>query len=385
LRLPVSTDALANTLASIAQDSGVLIGFETKLDVGSRGKGSKFGRPLRGKTVGQALDAVIALYPGYEWRSVNGVIHVRPQQAFTDFNHFLNQAIGPLELTDALPLHATFEVHRVFVPDCIINHPIYTDEREAFLEREEPAMRQPVTLSFKGGRVLDLLDTVIKAHGSLYWNVTYQVPPERLHDATPSYEYAIFAFAPYPQVGGWWRMCAGRHEDRIDQTADAVMPPPTLKSAGKFSAQRLSRPPTLDGREWMAANVQTTSEPGRVAVLTQAFTLTAADCGDHGGDFERCQILLQRGRAAAVRIDAGFSGWVFVTPDSRYIVTEPLYVLDVREWKQYALFDALQIPNYTKIEAISRDGSRLFVSRRDCPMDCKGEVTVEYYELTLPR
>jgi hypothetical protein len=206
-----------------------------------------------------------------------------------------------------------------------------------------------------------------------------------LHDATPSYEYAIFAFAPYPQVGGWWRMCAGRHEDRIDQTADAVMPPPTLKSAGKFSAQRLSRPPTLDGREWMAANVQTTSEPGRVAVLTQAFTLTAADCGDHGGDFERCQILLQRGRAAAVRIDAGFSGWVFVTPDSRYIVTEPLYVLDVREWKQYALFDALQIPNYTKIEAISRDGSRLFVSRRDCPMDCKGEVTVEYYELTLPR
>jgi hypothetical protein len=385
MRLPASTDALAETLASIARDSGVLIGFETMLDVGSRTRGTKFGRSLRGKTVGEALDLLMVVHKGYEWRSVNGVIHVRPQSAFADFNHFLNQAIGPLELTDALPLHATFEAHRVFIPDCVVNHPIYTDQRDAFLETEEPAMRQPVTLSFNGGTVLDLLDAVIKAHGSLYWNVTYQVPPERLHDATPSYEYAVFAFAPYPQIGGWWRMCAGRHEDRLDQTADAVLPPPMLKSAGKFSARRLSRAPAIDGREWIAANVQTTSEPGKIAVPTQAFSLALTDCGDHGGDFERCQLSFQRGRAAPVRIDAGFTGWVFLTPDGHYIITEPLYVLDVVEWKQYALFEALQIPNYTHIEAISRDGTRLFISRRDCAMDCKGEVNVEYYELTLPR
>jgi hypothetical protein len=62
--------------------------------------------------------------------------------------------------------------------------------------------------------LITLLDAVITAHGSLYWNVTYHVPPERLLDATPSYEYAVFAFAPYPQVGGWWRMCVGRHEER---------------------------------------------------------------------------------------------------------------------------------------------------------------------------
>jgi hypothetical protein len=140
------------------------------------------------------------------------VIHVRPQAAFNDPNHFLNEMAAPLELIDALPLHATFEVHRVFIPDCVINHPIYTDQRDKILERELPAMRQPLTLSFAGGRVIDLLDAIIKAHGSLYWNVTYQVPPERLHDATPRYEFAIFAFTAYPQVGGWWRMCAGRHD-----------------------------------------------------------------------------------------------------------------------------------------------------------------------------
>jgi hypothetical protein len=385
MRLPANPDALAESLASIARASGVLIGFETVLNVGPRTRGTRFGRSLQGKTVGEALDALIAVHRGYAWRSVNGVIHVRPQQAFDDFNHFLNQAVGPVELTDALPLHATFEVHRIFVPDCVVNHPIYTEEREAFLEKEDPAMRQTVTLSFAGGTVLNLLDAVIKAHGSLYWSVTYDVPPERLRDATPSYEYAVFAFTPYPLVGGWWRMCAGRHDDGIAQPSDAVLPPPMLKSAGKFTAVRLSRPPLIDGREWFAANVQTTSAPAKLPVPLQAFSLTVADCGDHGGDFERCQLFFQRGGGAPMRIDAGFTGWVFVTPDGRYVVSEPLYVLDVREWKQYALSEALQITNYTKIEAISRDGSRLFISRRDCVMDCKGESGVEYYELTLPR
>jgi hypothetical protein len=39
--------------------------------------------------------------------------------------------------------------------------------------------------------------------------------------------------------------------------------------------------------------------------------------------------------------------------------------------------------NYTKIEAIARDGKRLFISRRDCAIDCK-DVRVEYYVLTWP-
>jgi hypothetical protein len=72
-----------------------------------------------------------------------------------------------------------------------------------------------------------------------------------------------------------------------------------------------------------------------------------------------------------------------VTPDARYVITEPLQVLDVREWKQYSLFEALGIRNYTNIEAISRDGKRLLISRRDCAIECR-DLRLEYYELTLP-
>lgn len=168
------------------------------------------------------------------------------------------------------------------------------------------------------------------------------------------------------------------------QTRDDTQPPPILKSAGEFSARPLSRLPPIDGRDWIAAEVDTTVSPGRVPLKTQAFALALTDCGDHGGDFVRCQLLFRRQPGASVRIDAGYTGWVFVTPDSRYIITEPLYALDVRAWKQYALFEALQIPNYTTIEAISRDGTRLLISRRDCAMDCTDR-RIEYYELTLPR
>ena len=169
----------------------------------------------------------------------------------------------------------------------------------------------------------------------------------------------------------------------VAQNPDVIKSPPIVNSAGRFSARRLSQPPAIDGREWRAAEVQTTSSPGKVPVPTSAFSLSLTDCGDHGGDFERCRLWFQRGRGAPVRIEDDVTGWVFVTPDGRYVITEPLNVLDVREWKYYPLSDVLQIENYTNIEAISRDGRRVFISRRDCAIDCKA-VRVEYWELALP-
>jgi hypothetical protein len=167
------------------------------------------------------------------------------------------------------------------------------------------------------------------------------------------------------------------------QIRDITQPPPIVRSAGQFSARPLTQPPVIDGRVWTAAKVQPTYSPGTVPLRTETFSLTLRDCGDHDGDFTRCQLLFHRGRGAPVRIDAGFTGWVFVTPDARYIFTEPLYALDVRNWRQYALFEALKIHNYTTIEAISRDGKRLLISRRDCAMDCR-QPREEYYELTMP-
>jgi hypothetical protein len=167
------------------------------------------------------------------------------------------------------------------------------------------------------------------------------------------------------------------------QIHDTIQPPPIVHSAGQFSARPLTRPPVVNGRAWAVADVQLTQSAGTVPLRTRAFSLTSSGCGDHG-DFTRCQLLFHQGPGTPVRIDAGFTAWVFVTPDGRYIFTEPLNALDVRNWKQYALSEALKIPNYKTIKAISGDGKRLLVSRRDCAMDCR-DVRVDYYELILPQ
>jgi hypothetical protein len=162
------------------------------------------------------------------------------------------------------------------------------------------------------------------------------------------------------------------------------LPPPVTMAAGQFTAVQVDREPAIDGKEWIAADVRTPFLD-HVVNPTRSFSLTFTDCGDHDGDFERCQLLFRGGGGRPVRIDNGYTGWVYVTPDRRYIFTEPLYALDVRAWKQYAVFDALHIPNYVSIRAISRDGRRLFISRTDCPMDCRGEQRWQSYELTLPK
>ena len=101
----------------------------------------------------------------------------------------------------------------------------------------------------------------------------------------------------------------------------------------------------IDGRAWAPAEVQPAYSPGTVPLRTRTFSLTLRACGDHGGDFTRCQLLFHRGPWRFLcGLTPAYTGWVFVTPDGRYIITEPRDALDVRNWKQYALFEALEDP-----------------------------------------
>src|SRR5262249_15229788 len=90
-------------------------------------------------------------------------------------------------------------------------------------------------------------------------------------------------------------------------------PPAIVHAGGAFAATRLAQPPAIDGREWIATSAAPVSKPGKVTVNAKTLALTARDCGGDHGDFERCQLLLRRG-GQAVRIGAGWTGWVFVTP-----------------------------------------------------------------------
>jgi hypothetical protein len=161
-------------------------------------------------------------------------------------------------------------------------------------------------------------------------------------------------------------------------------PPVVVRESGGFRARQLAGEPVIDGRAWIAVEIISGDVARVVRANDRTFTLRFREAGTDTGDFERYQLDLHGDGRAPVRIDGHLTAWAYITPDSRYVFTEPLLVLDVRAWKQYPLFDILGIRNYTSIDAISRDGRRLLVSRRDCAVDC-GEERREYYELTFPQ
>jgi hypothetical protein len=168
------------------------------------------------------------------------------------------------------------------------------------------------------------------------------------------------------------------------QAGERIAPPVDTAGPGGFTVRRLPGRPGIDGRAWMFVDVHT----GRPPVFRPAgadYELRFTD-PDNEGDFERWAVMLERpGRRPVSLTAGGKSGFAYVTPDARYVFTEPLILVDVKTWRRYALYAALGIKPYVTIVAISRDGRSLFIERRDCAQDCAGQTGEEYFELTLPQ
>ena len=151
---------------------------------------------------------------------------------------------------------------------------------------------------------------------------------------------------------------------------------------GGFSARRLAAVPAVDGRAWIRADIKF-GQPPTWRPAKGDYALRFADL-DEEGDIARWALILERPGARPVSLSAGGkTGFAYVTPDARFIFTEPLMAIDVRRWERYALHSALGIQPYVSIEAISRDGRRLLVSSRICAFDCRNEPVIAF-EVTLP-
>jgi hypothetical protein len=200
--MPTTPANIGESLAAIAKATNTLFGFEAVPDTATPGEGWSRRIPLRGLRVSQALDLLSQNDDRYAWRESDGVINVRPKTAFDDPLHFLHRFVARFELHDALPLEATFAVHRIFRPSCQIAHPVTNAGRDEYIRTEPALMQRLLNYEAASTTVLDILNGVIRDHGGLHWNVSY--PTGRA-----GYENSNFAFGDTPQVGGWWRMCVG--------------------------------------------------------------------------------------------------------------------------------------------------------------------------------
>lgn len=161
---------------------------------------------------------------------------------------------------------------------------------------------------------------------------------------------------------------------------DRSMPPRVVASADGFTVRRLMEPVAIDGRAWIA--IDSVSAAGPVRAPNGRFTLTLEEAKEHAGDVVRFRVFFAEG-ARRIQLDPDVAAYAYISPDSRWIVTDPLEIVDVLTWRQYSLSKSFEISPYVVLKAISADGGRLFIARQACAFDCPN-IPLEYFEIAFP-
>ena len=138
---------------------------------------------VRGITLRQALDALVAVERRYAWRDVDGVVVVRPASAWEDAGHPLHRPATALHLEDARAAEAFEAVRRS------VNPP---SRRSAEAAGDEPRL----TVDFSGGTLFELLNALARSHGRLQWSLTSKAEMILLDGAR-----AVDAFEPLLSLG----------------------------------------------------------------------------------------------------------------------------------------------------------------------------------------
>jgi hypothetical protein len=110
---------------------------------------------IGGLTVGAALDKIVRADPRYAWKLLDGVVVLRPVEAWNDPQHPLLRRVPAVELVDVRAWEALDAV-REAVGHVSMSEPSFPAERE-------------FSVTFGGGALIDLLNAVAAAHGEMGW------------------------------------------------------------------------------------------------------------------------------------------------------------------------------------------------------------------------
>jgi hypothetical protein len=110
---------------------------------------------IGGLTVRAALDKIVAADPRYEWRVLDGVVVLRPIDAWKDSQHPLLRGVPGVELVDVKAWEALDAVREA------VGHVSVSDN--SFQGASV------FSVTFGGGALIDLLNAVVAAHGEMGW------------------------------------------------------------------------------------------------------------------------------------------------------------------------------------------------------------------------
>ena len=138
---------------------------------------------VEGLTVRALLDAVVAADPRYEWQYVGAVVVIRPAGAWSDPRHPLLRSVPAVKL-ERVAAHEFLGAVNLAT-----GHPA---------SNGGPSTTRTLSMTFGGGRLIDLLNALVETHGEMGWS---------LHSsATPSDDRRTLAMGPklflHSPVGG---------------------------------------------------------------------------------------------------------------------------------------------------------------------------------------
>jgi hypothetical protein len=150
------------------------IGRMTRTPVGFEAAPDDDGRPAReeiesmkdrerislaGKTVHEALDAIVAADPRYWWVDVHGVPVVRPVGAWVDPDNPLNRTVRDV-VWEKVSMFDVLTLTQNLIEKGPKHAPVYA----------EPTL----SIRVQSGAVLDVLNEIVLAHGEMGWRVSYR-------------------------------------------------------------------------------------------------------------------------------------------------------------------------------------------------------------------
>ena len=172
---PIRAHGVSRSLAvSLAESVAVPMGFE-ELPATEGSSWFHEGISISGMPLRQALDVLVALDPRYQWREMDGVIVLRPVEAWLSSENPLFRLMPTIALHDVSAAKAIAEVAAVLKgPSSVSGLP---DTRT-------------FSVDIPRGALLDVLNAIVRAHGQLTWlweNIPRggrQTPPGVRHELT---------------------------------------------------------------------------------------------------------------------------------------------------------------------------------------------------------
>jgi hypothetical protein len=140
-----------------------------------------------GMTVADALDRLVALDGRYRWVESDGVIVLRPLEAWQDAHHFMNEVISGFGFADQNVTWAA-----VMLGEAMHGRPIVPPTIETPLST--PQGNEHFSVSPRTTSILEAATAVVRAHGSLSWTLSYCKPERRP-------EYAWFMLGTFDHSG----------------------------------------------------------------------------------------------------------------------------------------------------------------------------------------